>query len=157
MTLLVRAVWRLTPAAVQAFTSSDLTAWQWVVAAGGVLFIGFLEGYRGFQRAFAPRVVARAHHLARAPRLLDAALAPAFCMGLLHASRRRLVTSWAVVAGIIGLVAAVRAVPQPYRGMIDAGVVVGLAWGVVAIVVFATRALAGHTPRVSLDLPVDAA
>jgi hypothetical protein len=157
LALLVRAVWRLSPPAIQAFTAHDLTAWQWLLAVGWVLFMGFFEGYSGFQRAFAPRVVARAYHLARHPRLLDAVLAPAFCIGLLHASRRRLITSWTLAAAIVALVATVHRIAQPYRGIVDAGVVVGLAWGVVALIVFAGRALAGHVPRVSPDLPAETA
>ncbi len=157
LALLVRAMWRLSPVSVQAFAGYDLTAWQWLFAAGWVLFMGLFEGYRVFQRNFAPRVVARAYHLARQPRFVDAMLAPAFCIGLVHASRRRLITSWTVVAGVVSIVFAVHRIAQPYRGIVDAGVVVALAWGVVAVTVFAGRAVAGHPPRLPPDLPAETA
>lgn len=151
--LLMNAVMRLGPVAVEAFVAHRLTAPQWLLAVGFSAFMAYSEGYRGFQRGFSPRVVARALHLARNPRPLHAILAPLFCMGLVHASRRRLVTSWALLASIVGLVLAMRAVPQPYRGIVDAGVVLGLAWGVVALVGYAWAALAGCPPRVPTELP----
>lgn len=153
LALLVRAMWRLSPVSFQAFSGHDLTPWQWLFAAGWVLFMGLFEGYKVFQLNFAPRVVARAHHLARQPSWMNAVLAPAFCIGLVHASRRRLITSWTVVAGVVAIVSAVHRIAQPYRGIVDAGVVVALAWGVVAIVIFTGRAVAGHPPRVPPDLP----
>jgi hypothetical protein len=155
--ILARAVWRLAPFAAQVLAERELTALQWLFAGAWICFMGLFEGYRIFQRGFAPRVVARACHLARQPRLLDATLAPAFCMGLLRASRRRLVTSWTVLAGVVALVLGVRRLAQPYRGIVDAGVVVALAWGVVALAVLAGRAAAGHPPRVPADLPPEGA
>ncbi|ABS27332.1 hypothetical protein [Anaeromyxobacter sp. Fw109-5] len=152
--LLLNAVVRLTPVAVQGFAAYRLEAWQWALAAGNVAFMGYFEGYRGFQQGFAPRVVARALHLARHPRPLHVALAPLFCMGLFHASRRRLVTSWTLLLSIVGIVLAVRTIAQPYRGIVDAGVVVGLGWGLAALAASAWRAMAGDPPRVSPELPV---
>ena len=35
---------------------------------------------------------------------------------------------------MIVLIVSVRQLPQPWRGMVDAGVVVGLTWGVVSII-----------------------
>lgn len=151
--LLLNAIVRLAPVAVDAFAAHRLTAWQWGLALGISAFMAYFEGYRGFQRGFSPRVVARAQHLSRNPRALHALLAPFFCMGLLHASRRRLVTSWVLLVAIVGLVLVFRGVPQPYRGIVDAGVIVGLGWGLVALVGFAWAALAGCPPRVSTELP----
>jgi hypothetical protein len=54
-------------------------------------------------------------------------------MGYFHAPKRRRVTSLSVTAGIIVLIILVRLLPQPWRGMVDAGVVVGLA-GITALV-----------------------
>jgi hypothetical protein len=115
--------------------------------------MAYFEGYRGFQRGFSPRVVVRALHLALHPRPLHVLLAPLFCMGLIHASRRRLLSSWILLVSIVAIVLLVRVLPQPYRGLVDAGVVVGLAWGLVALVGFAWAALAGSPPRVSAELP----
>jgi hypothetical protein len=151
--LLLRAIWGLTPVAVEALTRHPLGAGQWLFAVGGAAFFGFFEGYKGFQRGFSPRVVARALHLAGEPRPLHVLLAPLFCMGLFHASRRRLVASWVLLLAVTGAVLAMRLVPQPARGIVDLGVVVGLGWGLVALLVFAARAVAGAPARVPTDLP----
>jgi hypothetical protein len=151
--LLTQAIWRLTPHAVDAFARHRLTPLQWLAAAAGVAFMGFFEGYKGFQRGFSPRVVVRAIHLSKNPRPLHVALAPLFSMGLLHASRRRLVASWSIVVAVFLAVVLVHRVAQPWRGIIDAGVVVGLAWGLAAVVAFTVRAVAGRPPAVAADLP----
>jgi hypothetical protein len=74
-------------------------------------------------------------------------------MGLLHATRRRLVASWTILALIVAAIATVRGFPQPARGIVDLGVVVGLAWGLAALLAFALRAAAGLPPPASPDLP----
>jgi hypothetical protein len=150
--IITRAVARLVPHAVEGFTT-PLLPWHWAALAGWVGFMVYFEGYKGFQRAFSPRVVLRALHLARNPRPLHALLAPLYVMGLIHASRRRLVTGWLLVATMVGLVLGVRHVAQPVRGLIDVGVILGLVWGVAAIFAFLVGALTGRPPRGSLDLP----
>jgi hypothetical protein len=138
---------------VLAAVETGLSAKQWALLLGWALLLVVVEGYRGFQRSFSPRVVARAWHLGRNPSLLTGLLAPLYCMGLMHASRRRLVGSWLVLASIVGLVMLIRTLEQPARGIVDAGVVAGLAWGLVATVIFVARALRGEIPAVSLELP----
>jgi hypothetical protein len=73
-------------------------------------------------------------------------------MALVYANRRRLIVSWMVVAGIVTLVLLVRLLPQPWRGVVDAGVALALAYGAVAIAVLYARALAGRLVF-PLDLP----
>ncbi len=151
--LLLRALSRLTPVAIEGLGSPSLGPWHWVAAAVWLVAMAYFEGYKGFQRGFAPRVVVRALHLVRHPQPLHVLLAPLFCMGLIHARKRRLITSWIVVAGVVTLVFAVGLLAQPWRGLVDAGVVVGLAWGLAAIVGYAVRALTGRPPQMSADLP----
>ncbi len=151
--LIGNAVVRLTPVALEAVIAGRLGALQWTLLAGNVAFMAFSEGYRGFQRGFAPRVVSRAVHLAANPRPHLVVLAPLFCMGLVHASRRRLITSWSLTSGIVVLVMLVRLLEQPWRGIVDAGVVAGLVWGLVALVAFAARAVAGRPPAMAVELP----
>ncbi len=145
----VRNVWPHVEVAVR----GGLTAVQWAMLIGWSVVMAWTEGYRGFQRAFAPRVVARALALARRPTLVRGLLAPAFCMALFAAPRRRLIVSWSVLVGVIGLVIGVSRIAQPWRGVIDAGVVVGLAWGLVALLVIAVRAALGRPPGVDPQLP----
>ncbi len=150
--ILVRAILALSVPAAEAF-AHPLGPFEIGVLVTWVIFCGFAEGYRGFQKQYSPRVVARAMHLGRHPRALHVLLAPLHASGLVHATRRRLVTSWSLVIGIAFLVLAVRQLPQPWRGIVDAGVVLGLTWGTVAIGWFLLRALRGHEPTVSPDLP----
>lgn len=144
MLLLGSAVYRLTPLAIEAF-SYDWSWHHWVSLALMTFFMAYAEGYRAFQQGFSPRVAARARYLREHPNGLHTALAPLFCMAYFHAPRRRRITSISVTAGIIILVVLVRLLPQPWRGIIDGSVVVGLAWGLVSLMVFGYQALtAGH-------------
>lgn len=147
------AVFRLGPRALEAF-SHELSLVQIVFAVGWVIFMVFSEGYRGFQKAFAPRVVRRAVALGEAPRPWLVFLAPLMCMGFLHATLKRRVVSTCVTLGIIGLVVIVSQVAQPWRGLIDLGVVLGLIYGILSILGFGLRALLGRIPNVPADLPV---
>lgn len=154
--LLGQAVFRLAQVAWQGL-QGDLSGAQWGVLAGFVLFMAYAEGHRGFHRQFSPRVVARARHLALHPRTLHVILAPPFCMGLLHATRKRLIVSWSLLTGIIGLVLLVRTVAQPWRGIVDAGVVVGLLWGMVSVLHYVRVALTGGDLPVPPELPATVA
>jgi hypothetical protein len=151
--MLGNAVYRLTPIALEPLWAGGLLWWHGALYVGSVAFNGYAEGYKAFQKAFSPRVAARALHLARHPRPLHVVLAPAFCMGLFHATRKRMLTSWIILIAVVGVVIAVRLLAQPWRGIIDAGVVVGLSWGIVATLVYFGRGLAGHALPGSADLP----
>ncbi|HEX6277538.1 MAG TPA: hypothetical protein VFZ53_31055 [Polyangiaceae bacterium] len=152
--LLAQALVRLAIVAADPFVSGrGLTPFESAVCVAWVLVSLHSEGYRGFQKAFVPRTVARAFHLASAPKPLLVALAPAFCMGLVHARPRRLVTSWSIVVLIVLAVVLVRQLPAPWRSIVDLGVVAGLLWGMIALAVSFARALRGQVPVYPLDLP----
>jgi hypothetical protein len=125
---------------------------QWVVAALWIVLMAVFEGYRGFHRKFSPRVVARALHLGRAARPIDVVLAPLYCMSLYGASRRGVRAAWLLVVFIVALILLVRLLPQPWRGIIDAGVVAGLGIGLASMTYFSLRALAGKPPAIDPDL-----
>jgi hypothetical protein len=152
LALLGQAMYRLTPLALD-LVDHALEPLQIAVLVAWCAFMIYSEGYRGFQQKFSPRVVARAQHLSEHPRPLFVVLAPLYVIGLVHATRKRLISSWAVSLAIIGLVLIVRQLDQPWRGIIDAGVVLGLAWGAVAIVYFVARAFGGHAMPVPSDVP----
>ena len=154
--LLVSAIARLTPLALEPVLVYTMTGFQWAVYVLWSLFNGYVEGYRGFQKGYVPRVVARAFWLGQHPRPLLLLLAPFFCSGLIHATRRRLITSWCLVFGIYGIVQLVRMLEQPWRGILDAGVVVGLAYGTIALVVAFGRVLGGRPIEVSPQVPEEA-
>ena len=153
LALFARALVRLTPMAWQPIAEGSLSAMQVGLYAAWIVFNAYGEGYRAFQKSFSPRVVARAYHLASQPRPFQAVFAPAYCLSLFHANRRGLVTAWVMLFVIIGLVALLRITPQPWRGIIDGGVVVALAWGALVIVVFSVRALVSGPPPAKMNLP----
>lgn len=152
--LLGSAVYRLTPLAFSAFVY-PFRWYHWSALVLVVLFMSYAEGYRGFQQRFCPRVAARARYLKEHPRTLHVFLAPFFCMGYFHATKKRRVTSISLTAGIIILILLVRLVSQPWRGIIDAGVVIGLIWGLVSLLVFCfvsfTSKEFGYSPEVPED------
>lgn len=148
LAILGQAIFRLGALALEPLRDgSVLTGGQIALYIGWTVFNAYAEGYRGFQRAFSPRVVARAVHLGRHPTPLRVLLAPLYCMALFGATRRRLIVAWVMLGGIALLVTLVRQLPQPWRGIVDAGVVVGLLWGVVVIVwLFARAVVQGRVP-----------
>jgi len=153
--LLVEAIWRLTDTAVTILRREVLTPAEWAAFAAWLVFIVYVEGYRAFQLRFSPRVVARALYLADHPRPLHVALAPLYCMAMIHAPRRRLIASWVLVAGIVGIILFVRTLPPIYRAIVDAGVVCALTWGTGVMVVLFARGLRGAPMPVPPDVPPD--
>jgi len=150
--LLLWAIYRLSFYAAEAW-AEPWAWWHWVFFAGWMIFMLYGEGYKGFQKGFSPRVVARAAHLARHPVGWHVALAPLYCMGYIHATRKRRIVSLSVTAGVIMLVLLVSLLPQPWHGIVDLGVVGGLTWGVASILVFALRSIAGRPVNVATDVP----
>lgn len=131
--MLCSALARLTPVALEPWQRGTLGTLGMAAAVSWALFNAYAEGYRGFQRSFSPRTVARAAYLGENPRLVDVLLALPFTLGLYFASRRQRIVSWCLLVGIVGLITLVRTFPQPYRGIVDGGVVIGLAWGLVSL------------------------
>ena len=138
--LLGSAIYRLTPLAIDAF-SYDWAWYHWLSFGLLIFFMAYAEGYRAFQQGFSPRVAARARYLRNHRNMLHTILAPLFCMAYFHAPKRRQITSISVTAGIIVLVILVRLLDQPWRGIIDGSVVIGLAWGLLSLLAFGYQAL----------------
>ena len=130
----------------------DLRWYHWLTLVLVVLFMAYTEGYRGFQRAFSPRVAARAKYVYHSPRWLHVLAAPVFCMGYFHIQRRRQIAIVVLTSGIVLIIALMRFVDQPWKGIVDAGVVVGLTWGMVSIGVYSVLAFTseafGYSPEV---------
>lgn len=147
------AVWRLSPIAAEALRM-PLTTLHWAVLVANVAFMAWSEGYRGFQQKFAPRAAARVLYVYLTPLpFRTRLLAPLFCFGYFEASRRTRLIAWIGTAGIVVLVVIVQQLPQPWRGIIDAGVVVGLSWGVVSLFVNYLKAFRAGDYPVSPDVP----
>lgn len=151
--LIGSAVWRLAPLAIEPIADGSMTPLHWGLMIGWSVFNAYAEGYRGFQLRFSPRTAARALYLGHHPTPLRVALAPLFCMGFFGATRRVLIAAWAVLIIVAGLVALVRALDQPWRGIVDAGVVIGLGWGLVSLVVFYVAGLTGNSLPADPQVP----
>lgn len=134
-------------------TKYPLDAWHIIVLVVWTFFMAYSEGYRGFQRGYSPRVAARALYLREHSTPLRFALAPLFCMGFFHAPRRRRITVVVLVFAISLLVVLFRQLPQPWRGVLDFGVVVGLTWGIIATLIYFFKYI--HTADVPINAEVE--
>mmetsp|Transcript_39853 Transcript_39853/g.60195 ORF Transcript_39853/g.60195 Transcript_39853/m.60195 type:complete len:106 (+) Transcript_39853:890-1207(+) len=73
---------------------------------------------------------------------------PFYAMGLFHATKKRMIVSWSVSFGVAAIVVAVKKLPYPWRNVVDAGVVVGLSWGTLSILLSYIKSLAtGEMPE----------
>lgn len=146
------ALFRLYPHARELFGMGF--GWvEWAALAAGLGFVGYAKGYGIFHRSFSPRFAARALYLKRNPTLVRILLAPLFCMGYFHATRKRKTVSLAMTSMVVGLILLVRKLDQPWRGIVDAGVLTGLGWGLVSIWLFTFRAFFGKGPDAPPETP----
>jgi len=129
--LIFNALNHLTRMSLAAF-ENPLTPLQWFLLIANVLFMAYSEGYKGFQKNYSPRFAARARYLVYNGNLTDQLLAPLFCMNFFNAPKHRIITSMVLLVMIVVLILVFRMLPQPWRGILDAGVVVGLSWGAIA-------------------------
>ena len=154
--LLSFAVYRLMIITIDSFTF-DFQWYHWLVLVANTMFMAYSEGYKGFQKGFSPRVAARARYIKHNPRLLHVLVAPLFCMGYFFATRKRLIVTYTLSVGIIILIIIFQQLIQPWRGILDAGVVVGLSWGIASLIWFAMPALSSDEFAVSPETPANAA
>jgi hypothetical protein len=153
---IVSALYRMVAIGFSAYEYPFGTA-HWVLLWTWVPMMIWAEGYRGFHLSFSPMVAARARYLAEHPRPLHVLLAPIFCLGLIHATRDRIVRSSILTVSIVLLVFAVRQLEQPWRGIIDLGVIVGLSIGVASMVLWTYRAFTSEDFDRSPDVPTTTA
>jgi hypothetical protein len=150
--LLVYAVAKLA-GYVAAAVATGLAPLEWALLAANVAFMVWAEGVRGFQQRFAPRVAARALALLERPDPLAVLLAPFYCVGYFRAVPGLRRMAWLGTLLIVAAVLAVQQVGQPWRGILDAGVVAGLTWGTVAVLFQGARVVHGRQATVDAGLP----
>lgn len=146
--LLIGATLRLAGHVVESIEFEWLW-YHWLIMAGNLSFMLYTEAYKGFQLRFSPRLAIRLRHLYQHPRLKHVLLAPLFVMGLVHATRRRLIASSILIVSIVIFIFIIRTFSQPLRGAVDVGVVVGLSYGTATVLYFVSRLAWG--PRLEFD------
>ncbi len=151
--VLLYAVIRLSAVTADALNNYPFYWYHWLALAVVVVFMAHSEGYKGFQKNFSPRVVARAWFLYHNPRPLLIALAPFFLAGYIHIHPGRQRNILMLTLGIVILIILIRYLPQPWRGIVDAGVVVGLTWGLVSLVLYGIRILGSRPFAYSPEIP----
>lgn len=139
-TLLGFAIWRLLPYATELLTF-ELPLWQLIVLVIWCVFMIYTEGHQAFGKQLAPRVVARAQHISQHGNWNMIILAPLYCIGYFGAPKKRIIASYIVIVAIVSLVIAVRFVPEPWRAIIDAGVILGISCGIGYLLFYSLRAL----------------
>lgn len=148
--ILGNAIFRLSVISLESLSYS-LAWYHWAIAIVWTGFMAFSEGYRGFQKGFSPRVAARIAYLKENPTPIRLVFAPLFCMGYFGIARRRQIITVVITLIIIGVVQLVHLLEQPWRGLIDFGVVIGLIWGLVSLLVFTYQAFTkddfSHSPE----------
>ena len=137
--ILAGAIFRLADVALDAL-DQPLAWYHWAAMGAFVPFMAWSEGVRGFQRRFSPRVAERAMLIRAAPTTARVIFAPLFAAGFFGGSRRERVGICLGTAAIVVLVVLVHRLDQPWRGIIDAGVVAGLAWGMVTTLALSASA-----------------
>jgi len=147
-------IFRLAEKALEAWeTNATWGIWHWFALGASLVFMGYSEGYKGFQKAFSPRAAARTRTVRDQPTWLRVLLAPLFIMCFFDATKKRLIVAYVLTAMIIGFVVLFHFIPQPWKGILDAGVVLGLSWGLISYFFFLvpalTKAVFGVDPEVA--------
>lgn len=109
---------------------------EWVALAASVLLFTWFEGYRSLHRRWVPAAVRRSFEVAaRTAGVLGWLAAPLKALGLAGGTRRELVRAWTGVGMITLAVLLVRALPMPWRAIVDAGVSSALLLGLCSLVI----------------------
>ncbi|MBT5293012.1 MAG: hypothetical protein HOL40_04740 [Cellvibrionales bacterium] len=149
--LVTFAMVRLSVYTVEAF-AQPFTLLQWFVLVVSLVFMAYSEGYKGFQKSYSPRFAARVHYLSSQANGLQLLLAPLFCMGFFNAPKRRIISSVLLSSMIVTFVLLFKLVPQPWRGILDAGVVLGLIWGLITTAIRCYQAFMTSKPIVDPEV-----
>ena len=141
--LLGFAVMRLVAPAMDVF-STPMLWYHWLFLALMLLSFLYVKGYLAFQRGLSRRVVERAFSMREDPRAFRVLLAPLYCMGYFGAGSKRQWIMIGVTAAMLAFILIVRLIPEPWRGIMDLGLVLAFAWGFVATVIHSLGAAPGR-------------
>tara|TARA_B100000927_G_scaffold291537_1_gene294282 strand:+ start:302 stop:778 length:477 start_codon:yes stop_codon:yes gene_type:complete len=104
-----------------------------------IIFLGYAEGYKGFQLSFSPRAAQRLKLVFKNPSFVNVVLSPLFCMGFFGISKKRMKITYILTITIIFLIIIIERISEPWRGIIDTGVLVGLSWGLLSFWFFCLK------------------
>ncbi len=138
--MLLEAIVRLGARGLDTLRAEPLGAWEWATFALVSGSLVYFEGYRALHRRYMPKVAERVMALARGAGPSVVVPAPLHALALWGVERSALVRAWAGVALIVVAVLVVRALPAPWRGIVDAGVALALSVGLASFVVRVARA-----------------
>lgn len=110
-----------------------LGGWEWMALAGLTLVFVYGEGFLALDRNWVPGLMRRARELREERSVVVRLLAPLYGLSLIGAPPAKLLPSWLGTVAIVGAILVIRALPDPWRGIIDFAVAAALAWGLVAI------------------------
>ncbi len=122
------------------------TAWQmqfqwyhWLALSINCLFMAYSEGYKGFQKSYSIKFANRLQELKQKPGLVPKLLAPLFCMNYFSAPKKDMILAYSLTLAIVLLIIIFNQIPQPWRGILDIGVVVGLSWGIASTLILGLK------------------
>jgi hypothetical protein len=131
--LLIQSLVRLAPIAWEPIAQGQLGPGYMVIYVAWALLNSYLEGYRGFHQKFVPRVLRRTLLLEREPSPVRVIFAPFFVMGYFGSEPAERRAAIGVTAAVLVAIFVVRGLAQPWRGLIDGGVVAGLGFGLLSL------------------------
>ncbi|MRX27595.1 hypothetical protein [Kangiella sp. HZ709] len=106
--------------------------YHWLILVGNTAFMAYSEGYKGFQQSYSIKFSNRLRQIESNPSIAIGLLAPLYCMSYFAADRRNILSAYILTFAIVLLIIFFSYIPQPWRGILDVGVVVGLSWGIIA-------------------------
>ncbi len=115
--------------------------YHWVLLAVNTFFMAYSEGYKGFQKSYSIKFAGRLKQLETIPSSVKLLLAPLFCMNYFAATKKDMILAYVLTVAIIVLVIVFSFIPQPWRGILDLGVVVGLTYGIIATILISIFSL----------------
>ena len=119
-----------------------LFKWYHMISFFGVIIIlGYSEGYKGFQKSFSPRTANRLYNIFLKPTFFRVFFSPFISMGFIESSKKLKYISYGLLLMIVMFILLIGKLNDPWRGIIDAGVIVGLSWGLVSFWVSCFRVI----------------
>ena len=109
--------------------AGGLSGVEWLALVVIAIAFAYGEGVRALARRWVPQMDRRARQLDRTAPLHHRLLAPLYAMSLIGAPRRTVARAWGGIVLIVAAVLIVRALPEPWRGIVDLAVALALTIG----------------------------